>query len=140
MVAIPEIPGSMNPAVDRAALALAYGFSQPDAALIAGKSARTLRRWLKEQAFRELVEEYAARNFYALAVRIDAAQLKAADTIIGLTDSRNERVQLAAALGLRDWGRNLREEVSFARRLAALEQTAAAGELNEKKIDKGDDR
>jgi hypothetical protein len=128
---IPEIPDWIRPEVDRAALALSFGFLQADAGVIAGRSARTVRRWLQEPEFRELVEQYNARNLYALAVRIDAAQLKAAETVIGLTDSTNERVQLAAALALLDRGAKLREEISFARRTAALEQTAAAGKLAE---------
>jgi hypothetical protein len=138
---IPEIPEGISPAADRAALALGFGFFQADAAIFAGRSPRTLRRWLQHQMFQDLVAQYSASTLYTLAARITSYQLQAVDKIAELMNARNEHVQLGAARTMAlDLGPKSREELNFARRLAALEQTAAASELNKKKTDKGDSR
>ena len=130
---VPEIPEWLSPEVDRAALALSYGCTQADAAIIAGRSARTVRRWLQDPEFRNLVAGYTARNQYALAVLIDEALLGAAKTLIELQGSADERIRLSSSLALLGEGRKLREEISFARRLAALEQTAVAAHVIDEK-------
>jgi len=136
---IPEIPEGINPAADRAALALGFGFYQADAAYFAGRSPRTLRRWLQDQTFQELVAQYSARTLYELAARIASYQLQAVDKIAELMNASNEHVQLGAARTLAlDLGPKSREELNFARRLAALEETAAASELNNKKTNNAD--
>ncbi|HEY5013491.1 MAG TPA: hypothetical protein VIK61_12400 [Acidimicrobiia bacterium] len=136
---IPEIPEGISPAADRAALALAFGFYQADAAILAGRSERTIRRWLQHPIFQELVAQYSASTLYELGARITSYQLQAVDKIAELMNARNEHVQLGAARTMAlDLGPKSREELMFARRLAALEQNAAASELNTKTTNKGD--
>jgi hypothetical protein len=130
VVAVPEMPESINPQVDRAALGLGLGWSQVDAARFAGTSDRNLRRWLERDGFQQLVADYAQYSLYAVAARVEELQLRALETVADLmVNGKSEQVRLKAAIDLLDRGPKLREERTFVRRMAAVEQTAAVAKL-----------
>jgi hypothetical protein len=139
VIAIPEIPAreSIDPKFDRAAMGLAFGWSQVDAARFAGTSDRNLRRWLQEPWFQQLVADYAQHTLYAVAARVEDLQLQALEVVADLMmNGESEQVRLKAALALLDLGPKLRDERGLQRRLAAVEQTAAAAKLENDEKDK----
>jgi hypothetical protein len=125
------VPSDHDPVRDRAALTLAYGYPQADAARGVGVTDRTIRRWLSDAAFVSLVETYRARALYELGAQLEKAQLEAVAKLIELMHTGRDSVQATAARTLIDEARKTREEVSYLRRLAALEQTVAAAALDE---------
>jgi hypothetical protein len=61
LVPATSVPSDLDPKMERAALALAYRFSQKDAGKLAGVEDRTIRRWLTNPEFVALVAAYRAR-------------------------------------------------------------------------------
>jgi hypothetical protein len=133
MIAIVEEPNwDFTPGAERAAMLLGFRAPQAMAAEVAGVSARTIRRWLASPLFQQRVASYRAHNVAMLGELIDALQVRSAERLAELVESEDERIALGAVrLTLVDVGPNLRAETHLLRRLAALEQTAAAVELAE---------
>jgi hypothetical protein len=127
---VPEFPDPIDPKIDRAAFALGVGWSQADAAHFAGTSTRTLRRWLQDPPFQQLVADYSQHSLLAVAARVEQLQLQAIEVIAELMmNGKSEQVRLKAACFLVDLGSKLREERTFVRRLTAVEETAAVAKL-----------
>ncbi|MCB0215089.1 MAG: helix-turn-helix domain-containing protein [Chloroflexi bacterium] len=117
---------SLRPAQLLAIDALAAGLSVADAADAAGCSARTLRRWRNEVDFAQ-AERQAVAGRYDDAHRILAAGMAAAATYLvgaaaGLDDIDHGRIQ--AARHVLALGRELRDQLELADRVAALEAAA----------------
>jgi hypothetical protein len=130
IAAVPEFPTQIDPRVDRAAFGLGEGWSQVDAARFAGTSTRSLRRWLQDPGFQQLVADYSQHSLYAVAARVEELQLQAIEKVADLMmNGESEQVQLKAAFGLLELGPKLREERTFQRRMTGVEQTAAVAKL-----------
>jgi hypothetical protein len=124
------VPSDLDPKMERAALALAYRFSQKAAGKLAGVEDRTIRRWLTNPEFVALVATYRARATYQLHVELEGTQLEAVATLQRLLRDGPPAVQLGAARTLLDAGRKSREELFYQRRAAALEEQVAGIELD----------
>jgi hypothetical protein len=114
-----------SPRWPAAALALASGKSQVDAATAAGVHPRTVRRWLKRPAFRQRVAELRDGMTSAALGRLTEGMTAAADTLRVLLSDPASRVRLGAARALLSLGLELRQHVELSARLVVLEQRTA---------------
>lgn len=113
-------------AVEAAVIALAAGATVPDAARTAGVSLKTLKRWRRDQRFRDRVEERRREILTEATAKLTGSMTKAADKLGTLIDSADEKVALAASKSTLELGLKVREQLEIAERLAALE--AATGD------------
>src|SRR4051812_4268513 len=118
----PEL-GDLTPKQEMAALALAGGRTQPEAARSAGCGTRTLKTWLHDQpAFGRRVAELRADMTQRALGRLADGMASAADTLGFLSrKGKSEMVRLSAARAVLELGNRLREAVDLEARLAALE-------------------
>ena len=119
-------PPALRPAQQLAVDALAAGLAVADAADAAGCSARTLRRWRQDAAFAQ-AERQAVAGRYDDAHRIMAAGMADAARYLvgaaaGLDPIDHGRIQ--AARHVLALGRELRDQLELADRVAALEAAA----------------
>jgi hypothetical protein len=125
-MAIHADPGtqSLSPARETAALVLAHGGTQQEAARVANTTDRSIRRWLNEdEEFRALVHAYRAHHVRELERRLGEMQSDALDTLHDLLDAKHPAsVRHGAARTILDFGARAREESSMTRRIAALEE------------------
>ncbi|MBI1913223.1 MAG: helix-turn-helix domain-containing protein [Planctomycetes bacterium] len=112
----------LAPKQEAAALALACGDSEPEAAREAGCSERTIRNWLHEPAFtRRIADLRSEMTSRALGKLVDN-MVSAADTLGYLCRrGKSEQVRLGAARALLELGVKMRETVELEQRMAALE-------------------
>jgi predicted ArsR family transcriptional regulator len=107
------------------ALALASGATAVAAAEQLKISDRTVRRRLADPAFRQLVAEMRA-DFIAQAVgRLTQNMTRAADGLVAMLDSGDERVRLRVIRALLTLGHRLHDAVDLELRIRNLEQDAA---------------
>ena len=104
------------------ALALASGMSVPAAAEQAQVCERTVRRRLKQSAFRRLVARLRGQMLEAALGRMAENMTRAADRIARLVDSADDAVSLRAARALMSLGLRLRDAVEIADRIQNLER------------------
>ena len=117
--------GSRQNAKTAAALALASGLTQTEAAKKVGIGERTLRRWLKQDDFRQSVAA-AKREMVSRAVAMLAdASTEAATTLRQLLQADSESVRLNAAKAIIELGIKLRESEELAERVKQIEETIA---------------
>ena len=107
------------------ALALASGMSVPAAAAEAQVCERTVRRRLKNPAFRRLVARLRGQMLEAALGRLAENMTRAADKVARLVDSGNEAVALRAARTLMTVGLRLRDSVELADRVHEMERDLA---------------
>ena len=107
------------------ALALASGVNAAVAAEKAGFSRRTAYRKLADPAFRQRVAEMRA-DFIAQAVgRLAHNMTRAADDLVAMLDSADERVRLRVIRALLTLGHRLHDAVDLELRIRNLEHDAA---------------
>src|SRR5262245_32567456 len=121
----------LTPRQEAAALALAQGCTEKEAAEACGAGSRTIRTWnLQVPAFRQRITELrAAMTSQALGRLVDS-MASAADTLGYLSrKAKSEQVRLGAARALLELGVKLRESTELEQRLAALEANRATRRL-----------
>jgi transposase len=111
---------SLPPRRERAALLLASGHTQQQAAAEVGVSERTVREWLTDPRFVECVAALQAQLFSEAVGRLARVAGKAAQTLERLLDSANDNVSLGAAKAVLEVGPRLKEAVVLAQELAEL--------------------
>ena len=109
-----------------AALALAGGAKQTEAASRAGIGERTIRRWLKRLDFKEQVDAAKADMVSRAIAMLADASTEAATTLRGLLQADSESVRLNAAKAIIELGIKLRESEELAGRVKAIEETIEA--------------
>jgi hypothetical protein len=103
---------------DLLAVALAAGQEVADAARSARLSERTAYRRLADPDFRRRVAELRGRAVDRALGRLSGTMAQAADRLKALLDSDDERVALAAARAVLEFGHRLREQVELEERVA----------------------
>lgn len=112
-----------------AVAALAAGLPQGEVARRAGVSDRTLRRWLKQDAFRRQVEDARAGLISSTVGRLADATTDAVATLVALLGTGNPpAARLGAARAILEMANRYRESEELEKRLAALEEAVAARE------------
>ena len=117
--------GSRQNAKTAAALALASGLTQTEAAKKVGIGERTLRRWLKQDDFRQTVAAAKAEMVSRAVAMLADASTEAAATLRRLLQADSESVRLNAAKAVIELGIKLRESEELAKRVKQLEETIA---------------
>ena len=115
--------GSRQNAKTAAALALASGLTQTEAAKKVGIGERTLRRWLKQDDFRQTVAAAKAEMVSRAVAMLADASTEAATTLRRLLQADSESVRLNAAKAIIELGIKLRESEELAARVKQLEET-----------------
>lgn len=87
-----------------------------------GISEKTARRWLKQPAFAQAVEQARQETVRVGLDRLRTSLTAAVDKLVTLLDSGNESVSLKASIALIDHGVKSIELFDIVTRLTALEQ------------------
>ncbi len=125
MQAFSLTPDSIAPTQERAAVALASGMTQEDAAAIARVSARQIRRWIGQPQFRNLVTSYQARFIYEIERKLAESGTTAVEVLRDLMENGSDSIRLGAARTLLGLSLRFREEANSERRAAFIEQITA---------------
>jgi hypothetical protein len=114
----------LTPRQESAAIALASGRTESEAADVCGVGSRTIRTWLAASpAFPRRIGELRAAMTSAALGRLSAAMASAADVLAELAASaESEQVRLGAARSVVELGLKLKESTELEARIAALEQ------------------
>ena len=114
---------ALSPKQEAAALALAAGRTQNEAARKCGAGERTIKTWVATQpAFTRRIRELRAEMTARALGRLVDNMVSAADTLGYLSrKGKSESVRLAAARAVLELGSRLRETVELEERIAALE-------------------
>ncbi len=132
MSELPSIPSDFNPSKERAAMARAYGASQPVAARLAGVSDRTIRRWERDdEHFQDLVERYGARALFTLGVQLQSLLPAVAENLWELMHFSTDNVRLGAINTICKYVERNEERLQDKREAALIEEQAAAIELRQ---------
>lgn len=107
--------------------ALANGASVPAAARQAGLSEATVYRRLREEPFRQQIEDARAEIVKRAVARLTIASVEAVETLRALLRSDLDFARLAAARSILELGRRMREQSDLADRVTALEAERPAG-------------
>lgn len=108
-----------------AALALAQGRTNGQAATEAGVSARTILRWLDDPDFRQEVDDTRTTLLRLAVGRLAAASTLAVDALVDSLTSERGQARVLAARTLLDACLKLRESLELEERIAALEASDA---------------
>src|SRR5262245_47232421 len=113
----------LTPKQESAALALAAGRTQDEAAAESGAGARTIKTWLVVQPrFARPIQELRAVMTSRALGRLVDGMVSAADTLGYLCrKGKSGMVRLSAARAVLELGTKLRESIELEERLAALE-------------------
>jgi transposase len=103
-------------------LALAGGRNITEAADMVGVSASTVRRRLKEPAFRRQVRELRAETFSEAAGLLARANTAAVATLIRLLADESRTIQLHAARSILDYSTRFAETVDLTERICEIEE------------------
>jgi len=117
-----------SPKQEAAALALAAGRTEGEAARESGAGARTIRTWLAEQpAFARRIGELRYEMTSRALGRLIDNMASASDTLGYLSrKGKSEMVRLSAARAVLELSCKARESVELEERLQALEQQVAS--------------
>ncbi len=118
----PLVAEELSPKQERAALLLASGKSQAEAAKECGAGTRTIRTWVSQPDFSRRVSEIRFQlTNQALGMLVDG-MTSAASTLGYLTrKGKSEMCRLSAARAILEMGTRLRETVELEERILALE-------------------
>jgi hypothetical protein len=117
--------GGLTPKQEQAALALAAGSTERQAARKAGAGERTLRTWLADQpAFARRVTQLRGEMTSRALGRLADAMVEAADTLRELLKAKGEQTRLLAARSVLELATKLRDSVELEARMRALEDRA----------------
>jgi hypothetical protein len=122
-----RVNGTLSPKQEAAALALAAGGTEEEAAKESGAGARTIRTWLHEEAAfaRRIKELRSAMTSRALGRLVDN-MASAAETLAYLSrKGKSEMVRLSAARAVLELGNKQREAAELEERLQELEKQLA---------------
>ena len=133
MIDSPSIPSDLNPRMERAAMARAYGYNQRDAGWLGGVSDRTIRRWEDDEHFVHLVEQYRARGLFELGVRLQQLIPLAVETLWSLMNFGTGPVRLGAAKAVIAFAHQTEDQLHSKREAALIEDLAATIELRQGK-------
>jgi hypothetical protein len=119
--------GVLSPKQEAAALALAAGRTQDQAARASGAGTRTIKTWVATvPAFGRRVTELRAEMTSRALGRLVDGMASAADMLGFLSrKGKSEMVRLSAARAVLELGSRLRESVELEKRIAALETNEA---------------
>jgi hypothetical protein len=118
--------GTLTPKQDRAALALAGGRTNTEAARESGASVRTITRWQTLPAFTRRIDALRDQMTSTALGRLTDGLTIAAVKIHWLTlNARSEQTQLAAARSLMEFATRLRAGFEFRTALAEVEVLVA---------------
>jgi hypothetical protein len=114
----------LTPRQEQAAVALASGRNESEAADACGGSSRTIRTWLATlPAFGKRIGELRAQMTSAALGRLAASMCRAADALDRLaTSAESESVRLGAARAVLELGLKVKETVELEARISLLEQ------------------
>lgn len=110
------------PQDEQLVIALARGATVAEAAAEGGVSERTVYRRLEESEFRVRVASRRDAAIGCVTGRLSEINLKAAETLEGLLDSVDEKIQLQAAKACIELGMKIRDSSEIADRLTELER------------------
>jgi hypothetical protein len=115
--------GRLTPRQESAALALAGGSTEAEAAALANCSARTLRVWLASSPnFGRRIGQLRSEMTAQALGRLVASMTRAADTLDELASSASaETVRLGAARAVLELAIKIRESTELEERIRALE-------------------
>jgi hypothetical protein len=118
--------GTLSPKQEAAALALAAGRTQDEAARTCGAGTRTIKTWLHDRpAFARRIQELRAQMTSQALGRLVDSMVNAAKTLAYLSrKGKSEMVRLSAARAVLELGHKLRESVELEERIGALEANA----------------
>ncbi len=115
----------MKPSWGKAALALAAGQSNADAAKAAGVTTRTVARWRADEvAFADRIEDLRSEMLTEAAGLLALATTAAARKLAEIVDTGEERHQLTAARVVLDMASRYRVDQALEHRINALEMAA----------------
>ena len=115
----------MKPSWGKAALALAAGQSNTDAAKAAGVTTRTVARWRADEvAFADRIEDLRSEVLTEAAGLLAHATTAAARKLAEIVDTGEERHQLTAARVVLDMASRYRVDQALEHRINALEMAA----------------
>ena len=102
---------------------LARGGTTADAAAAAGKSTRTVERWLARPGFKDALRDMQTAVLRSVAAQLAGLACRAVHTLESLLagESTSDAVRLRAAIATLDAAAKWREALSMEQRLAALE-------------------
>jgi len=113
---------SLKPKQQKAILHLVDNPTVSSVAKKIGISEAQIWNWLRDSAFREVLDNERDIVFEQAMARLKIASTKASDTLVSLLDSQDERIQLKASSDLLDRCFKFREVVEFEKRISALEE------------------
>jgi hypothetical protein len=116
-----EIDGE-DGARELARAALASGARYSDAARLAGRSERTIKRWMSETAFRRSVAQARTEQVCAVTGRLAVLALDAVAVLQRSLASEDWAESLRAATLILQWSGRWASMADFALRLADIEQ------------------
>lgn len=120
--------GALTPKQEAAALALASGYTQDQAAQSARCGIRTIKTWLHDlTSFSGRIQELRAEMTSRALGRMMDGMTTAADTLGRLLNAKSESVRLGACRAILELGVKLRESVETEERIAALEAKLGRG-------------
>ena len=113
---------TLSPKQEAAALALAAGRTQDEAARASGAGTRTIKTWLYElPAFGRRIQELRAEITARALGRLVEGMINAAVTLSDLcAKGKSETVRLAAARAILEMGQKLRDSIELEERINAL--------------------
>jgi len=115
----------MKPSWGKAALALAAGQGNADAARAAGVNTRTVARWRADEvAFADRIEDLRAEMLTEAAGLLAAATTAASLKLAEIIDTGEERHQLTAARIVLDMASRYRVDQALELRISDLETAA----------------
>ena len=115
----------MKPSWGKAALALAAGQSNADAAKAAGVTTRTVTRWRGDEvAFADRIEDLRSEMLTEAAGLLAAATIAAAVRLAEIIDTGEERHQLTAARVVLEMASRYRIDQALELRISDLETAA----------------
>lgn len=118
------LAGELTPKQERAALAVARGLTNAEAAKQAGCGERTLKTWKGIPAFRERVAEIRAEMTARALGRLTEGLDFAVTALRKMLTAKSEQSRMSAIRTLFDVTLKLKEQTELEDRMAALEQQA----------------
>ena len=115
----------LGPIREAAALALATGFSEDEAAKKTGAASQIIRTWLRtDNTFVHRISEIRGEISQRVRASVSDKMLTAVATLDEICrDSRNDATRLAAAKLLLEVGIKMQQNVEFAQRITVSELT-----------------
>jgi len=115
----------LSPKAQRMALALASGQTIAEWATATGTPLRTAQHWASRREFQDLVDEHQAQVVSTAVRKLAAGMTRAAERLLALVDSQDERIGLRAAIAVAERYEQLHMFADLMKRIEQLEERAA---------------